>query len=210
MWAATGAARMNAVIVTCVGAIILMLFGPILFRKSRVLLVSNGKVVAVVKRSFAPPWREAEYGIYAGNSNLFSMWGDTFEFPIFVHAFQDGRRFLCIVDDDTAILVFVVDFTGSSSSVTNLPKWPPDEYTRTYLAQRATNRVTKTHGAVRLPNCMEIRQASCEIESLTDGQFRAASLPTWDLGFYRFYWPKKALLSALDTNRSSVWPHWQE
>ena len=137
------------------------------------------------------------------------MWGGVFEYPIFLYAFEDGRRFLCIVDDDTAISVFVVDFTGTSATATNLPLWPTDWDTRTYLAGRGTNWVITTNAVVRLPNYQEVQRASCDISGYTERQFRAASLPVWDLSFWRAYWPKKALLSALATNRHSAWPDWQ-
>src|SRR5690242_17357709 len=118
---------------------LLVLLIPVLGRKYSVPLVSNGKVVATAKRPCALPWKDNEFSVYVGKSKLFSLWGDVFDFPLFIYPFSDGQRFLCIDDDDTAVLVFVVDFGLSRASSTNTPQWPPDDYTRGYLAQRATN-----------------------------------------------------------------------
>jgi hypothetical protein len=134
------------------------------------------------------------------------LWGDLFDFPLFIYPFADGKRFLCIDDDDTAMLVFVVDCGGSATNLPYLPQWPPDDYTRTYLAQRATNVVIETKGTVRLPSYAEVQEVSRSLVDLTPRRLNAASFPCWDLGVYRYYLPKEFLLRQLQTNRQSVWP----
>lgn len=186
--------------------VLLVLSLPALFRKRTVPIVTNGKVVALGKRPFFTPWGDTEFGVYTKDSKLFSLWGDQFHFPLFIHAFADGKRFLCIDDDDTAVLVFVVDLGAAVTNKANYLGWPPDEYTRTHLARRATNIIIETKGQVRLPTYSEVREASSSLANLTPGKLKAASYPCADFGVYRFYWPKVALLNALDTNRRSVWP----
>jgi len=185
---------------------LLVLSSPALLRQRVVPLVSNGKVLAVAKRPFVMPWSDNEFGVYAGNSKLFSLWGDVFHFPLFIYPFTDGKRFLCIDDDDTAILVFVVDLGVQATNAVDSLGWPPDEYTRNYLAQRATNVVTATKGSVRLPSYGEVEEASSQLVNLTPNQFKAASFPCADFGVHRGYWPKESLLSALHTNRHACWP----
>src|ERR1035437_2805012 len=185
--------------------VLLVLSLPALLRKRTVPIEANGKVVALGKRPFVMPWSDNEFGVYANNSKVFSLWGDVFDFPLFIHAFADGKRFLCIDDDDTAVLVFVVDLGAAVTNTAISFGWPPDEYTRTHLAQRATNIIIETKGQVRLPSYSEVQEASSHLAKLTPRQLKAASYPCADFGVYRFYWPKEALLSALDTNRHSVW-----
>jgi hypothetical protein len=184
-------------------SVLLVLALPVLFRKRTVPLAS-GKGVAVAKHPFVMPWRESKIRVYAGGSNVFSLWGGMFEFPLFIHAFNDGERFLCIYDDDIAVLVFVVDLSAGNAADSS--GWPPDECTRTYLAQRATNIMIETKGSVRLPSYREVQETSVSMASLTPGQLRAASFPCADFGVYRFYWSKESLLNAVYTNRHSVWP----
>ena len=186
--------------------VLLVLSLPALFRKRTVPIVANGKVVALGKRPFVMPWRDNEFGVYAKDSKVFSLWGDSFNFPLFIHAFADGKRFLCIDDDDTAVLVFVVDLGATVTNTANSFGWPPDEYTRTHLARRATNIIIETKGQVRLPSYSEVQEASRSLANLTPRQLKAASYPCADFGVFRFYWPKEALLNALNTNRHSVWP----
>ena len=93
--------------ITATVFVLLVLSLPALFRKRAVPIVANGKVVALGKRPFVMPWRDNEFSVYAKDSKVFSLWGDLFDFPLFIHAFADGKRFLCIDDDDTAVLVFV-------------------------------------------------------------------------------------------------------
>jgi hypothetical protein len=38
------------------------------------------------------------------------MWAGFFEFPVFLYSFSDGQRSLCVYDDDTDVLVFVIDY----------------------------------------------------------------------------------------------------
>ena len=186
--------------------VLLVLSLPVLLRKRKVPIVANGNVVAVGNRPFVMPWSDNEFSVYSKGSKIFSLWGAVFNFPLFVHAFSDGKRFLCIDDDDTSVLVFVVDLAAAVTNPATSFGWPPDEYTRTYLAQRATNIIIETKGQVRLPSYSEVQEASSTLASLTSRQLKAASYPCADFGVYRLYWPKEALLNALDTNRHSVWP----
>ena len=187
-------------------AAFLLLLSPILFRKHTVPLMSNGKVVAVAKRSFAPHWNDSAVDVYVGKEKVFSLRSDFFDFPLFIYPFPDKQRFLCIDDDDTSVLVFVVDFGASGTNVSHLSRWPSDDYVRTYLASRATNVVMKTKGFVRLPNHSELQEVSSNLANLTSTQFKETSFPSGDLGIYRFYWTKKDLLSELAPDRKSVWP----
>ena len=186
--------------------VILILLSPALFRKHIVPLVSNGKVVAFAGRSFAPHWNDSPIDVYVGKKKAFSLWSDFFDFPLFIYPFPDKQRFLCIDDDDTSVLVFVVDFRTSGLKDSNSVKWPTDDYVRTYMASRATNVVMETKGSVRLPDYSELQEASNDLINLTSGQFQATSFPCGDLGFYRFYWTREELLSELAVDRKSVWP----
>jgi len=187
-------------------AAFLLLLNPILFRKHTVPLLSNGKVVAIAKRSFAPHWKDSVVDVYVGKEKVFSLWSDFFDFPLFIYPFPDKQRFLCIDDDDTSVLVFVVDFGASDTNVSHSSRWPSDDYVRTYLTSRATNVVMETKGFVRLPNHSELQEVSSNLANLTSAQFKATSFPSGDLGIYRFYWTKEDLLSELALDRKSVWP----
>jgi hypothetical protein len=167
--------------------------------------MSNSEVIAIAKRSSLPSWNDGAVRVYQ-DKELFGLWADMFDFPLYIYPFSDMRRYLCIYDDDTSVLVFVVDFGISDTSTPVLSKWPSDDYVRTYMAQRATNVVMETGGLVRLPNYSELQEASSNLMSLTPWQFKATSFPSSDFGFYRFYWTKEQLLSELATNRNSVWP----
>jgi hypothetical protein len=185
--------------------VFLILLSPILFRKRTVWLMSNGEVVAIAKRSSLPDWDDGAVRVYQGKE-LFGLWADLFNFPLYIYPFSDLRRFLCVYDDDTSVLVFVVDFRVSDTDAPTLSKWPSDDYVRTYMAQRATNIVIETGGLVRLPNDSELQEVSSNLMSLTSLQFKTTSFPSGDFGIYRFYWTKEDLLSELATNRNSVWP----
>src|SRR5208337_4366780 len=137
---------------------------------------------------------------------IFSLWEDFFDFPLFIYPFADGERFLCIYDYDTAVLVFVLDFARSASSAAATPEWPSDAYVRGVLIAGATNVVTRTKGHVRLPGCAELQEVASQLSTISARKFRAASFPALDVGVYRGYWPREALLSALATNRQSCWP----
>jgi hypothetical protein len=179
--------------------LVLILTTPIVCRKYRVPLVSNGKVIAIASR---PLWYDET--ISSGKTNLFSLSSDLFELPLFIYPFADGKRFLTIYDDDIAILVFVVDFDRAAGR-TNQPMWPKSDWSK-YLADQATKVVIRTEGLVRLPDFAELQEVSSNLAGLTPGQYRAAAFPCWDLGILRSYWPKERLLDDLATNRASVWP----
>ena len=151
------------------------------------------------------PWEDNDFGVYANGSRIFSVWGDIWDFPLFIYPFADGQRFLCIDDDDTATLVFVVDSRAASTNQLDLPQWPPDDYTREYLKQRATNVVIAPKGLVRLPTYAEVQEVSSNLGKLTPSQFKATSFPCANFGIWRFYVPRDYLLRDLSTNRHSVW-----
>lgn len=186
--------------------VLLILLSPILCRKYRVPLVSNGKVVAVATRPIVTPWNEREFDVYAGKSKAFGLWADLFDFPVYIYPFPDGKRFLCIDDNDTSVLVFVVCLHGSSPSGTGSPVWPSNDYVRNYMASAMTNIVIGSNILVRLPTYAELQETASNLASLTEAQVKTASFPTGDLGLYRFYWTRDDLLSEIKTNRSSLWP----
>lgn len=170
------------------------------------LTAPNGHLVAVAHRPPACLWKEKQWKVYSGKTNLFSLWDDFFDSPVYIYPFADGRRFLCIYDYDVAVLVFVVDFTGRPPSPDQLVDWPPNAETRQFLSMNATNVVLNTTGAIRLPLLSEVREAASNVTMLTRSELEAKSFSTLDLGFYRDCWPKEGLLKALDTNRQRAWP----
>ncbi len=186
--------------------ILLILLSPVLFRKRSLQLVSNGSVVAVAKRSAVPPWNDGKVDVYVGNEKVFSLWADAFDLPLFIYPFADGQRFLCDHDYDTAILVFVVDFSDSGTNESNVSKWPADEMLRAALARMATNVVLETKGFVRLPSYAEVQEVSSFLANATLRQIKNDSFPYCDFGVYRNYVTKKELLLDLATNRQSYWP----
>lgn len=195
----------TAIIVAC-GALALLFLSPVLFRKYRVPLVSHGSVVAVATRPLVLPWNDNEFSVYVGKSKVFSLWGDIWDVPLFIYPFTDDKRFLCIYDDDTAILVFIVDLNASATNAGALSTWPPNDYLRSYIARRMTKIVIETSGIVRLPTYPELQETSHYLTSLTNGELEDRSFPFLDLGFYRTYDTKNGLLSELDPNRQSAWP----
>ena len=105
-------------------------------------LRANGRVVAAAKLPSAPSWSDNEYPVYAGKTKLFSIWGDFFDCPLCLYAFADGKRFLCVDDDDTSMLVFVVDLRSGSTNLPRSSDWPPNggsmgSYVRDYMEHRA-------------------------------------------------------------------------
>jgi len=197
---------MNKWVIMGLSLVLLVLSSPVLLRRDSIPLVSNGKILAIAKRPSVIAWQGNKVNVVISNSNVFSLLGDIWSFPVFIYPFPDTQRFLCIYDDDTAVPVFVVDLISRSTNTATLPAWPPNDYTRTYLAQRATNIVCGTKGSVRLPSLGEVQEASGILSGLSQRQLRTASFPCADFGLYRFYWSKEALLSALHTNRQAVWP----
>jgi hypothetical protein len=186
--------------------LLILLALPIVFRKHTVPLLSNGKMVAIATRPFVMLWNDNDFSVYANGTKLFGIWGDVFDCPIFVYPFADGKRFLCIDDDDTCVLVFVVDFRSQPTNAVRSFGWPPDGYTRNYMAGRSTNVVMDTTGYVRLPSFDEVQEVSSYLMTLSPGQLNEVSFPMFDVGVYRSYLPREVLLSELATNRESVWP----
>jgi hypothetical protein len=164
-------------------------------------LIANGKVIAVAKQPFYLPWNNGELDVCAGKTNLFSVWEDFWDCPVFIYPFADGKRFLCIDDDDTSMLVFVVDLNPSATNFVQSPLWPSDDYVRNYIAGRMTNVVMNTKGIVRLPTYSELQETSSYLANPTREQTKHGSFRV-----YSFHWSKQFLLPELDTNRNKVWP----
>jgi hypothetical protein len=178
-----------------------------MFGRRTVLLTAGAGVVAKASEPAGLPWTDRLVTVSVGGSNLFGVWKDFFDFPVFIYSFADAQRFLVVYDDDTSVLTFVVDAGGSGTNASNLPLWPPDDYTREVLERRATNVVFSSKGVVRLPTYAEVREVSSTVRAWTPKQFKAASFPVVDLGFCRFRTlDKRFVLGAVDTNRHSVWP----
>lgn len=191
--------RRPAVIITIIACVLLLLFGMLWLRDYPVFcLLQNGKVTGAAKQSLFLPWNDTELDVCAGKTNLFSIWEDFFDCPVFIYPFADSKRFLCIDDDDTAMLVFVVDLEPSATNFVQSPLWPSDDYLRNYIAGRMTNVVMNTKGVVRLPTYSELRETS---SYLANPKAKNSSISVYSL-----HWSKQFLLSELDTNRNSVWP----
>src|SRR5579859_6394961 len=124
--------------------LLLALLGIAMFGSRTVVLTSGGGVVAVATEPAGPPWSDRVVTFRVGGSNVFGVWKDLFDFPMFVYSFADTRRFLVVYDDDTSVPTFVVDCGGSGTNASKPPLWPPDDYTRQYLEQRATNLVVNS------------------------------------------------------------------
>ncbi len=187
--------------------ILLVLFSPILFRKYRVPLVSNGKTVAIATRPlFIPFLGEGQCDVYAGHDKIFSLWEDSFDGPSFIYPFADGKRFLCDYDYDVSILVFVVDFDVLVTNAPNASRWPVDDYVRGSLYEGATNVVIETKAHIRLPSYEEVKEVFDYFSSLTPSQMKIHCLPGADFGLFRIYPSKDILLPDLAADRDSVWP----
>lgn len=167
--------------------------------------MSNGEAVAIAKRSIAPILNGGVVRVYR-DKELFGLWEDAFDLPIFFYPFADGQRFLCDYDFDTAMLVFVVDSNPSNADKLDSDKWPSDVQLRENLARMATNVVLETRCLVRLPTYAELQEVSNYLAGATSGQIKAGSFPFCDLGLYRSYATKKDLQLDFAADRQSYWP----
>lgn len=165
---------------------------------------SETRVVAT--RSIVPALTDGSVNVYAEKKKVFSLWEDFCDGPVFIYPFADNRRFLCDYNFDTAILVFVVDLDAAGTNGIGSTDWPPNDELRSYLARNATNVVSATTGAVRLPTYAELREVSDYVSQASVGQIKRASMPYCDFGIYRHYVSKEFLLLDLATNRQSYWP----
>jgi hypothetical protein len=188
-----------------VASILLILLSPVLFRKRTISLISNGNVVAVAKRTYVAPWSDGKVDVYVGDRKMFSLWTDIFDGPLFIYPFADGQRYLCDFDDDTAMLVFIVDFRNTNSIGSASPTWPADGYLRSCFVNLSSNVVMDTTGRVRIPFEAEVKEMSSNVETLTESELENRSFPFNDLGIYRFYASKDFILHDIKTNRQSVW-----
>jgi len=179
---------------------LLVLFSPFLCSKRSVELISKGKVVAVATRPFGELWGDVD--VCVEKSKLFSLWGgDIYDGPLLIHPLEDSERFLCVYDYDVEIFACVVDFSGSATNASKQGEWPSNDSHRAAFAGWATNVVLQANGAVRLPSCEELQEASANLASLSSSQFKSASFSRRDVGIYRFYVPKETVLFNLRTNR---------
>ena len=187
--------------------LILALLAIALFGPRTVFLRSDAKLVIRATEPAGAPWSERVIAISAGGSNLFGVWKDFFDGPMFIYSFHDAQRFLVVYDADISVLAFVVDQRSSATNASNQVPWPPDEYTRKALEQGATNVVIKSKGVVRLPDYEEVQEVVSNVTAWTPKQFKAASFPVLDLGFCRFHMSdKRFILKAIDPKRHSLWP----
>jgi hypothetical protein len=198
--------KKRTAIVTAGTLAALFLLSPLLFRKYTVPLLSNGTEKAYATRPFALPGNDNEISVYVGATKVFGLWSDVWDAPLFIYPFTGNKRFLCIFDDDTSVLVFVVDLNTSAASVGASPPWPTDDYLRKYITRRMTKVVIEPKGTVRLPTYAELSEVTRNLSELKPAQLKATSFPQADFGFYRTYWPKEALLSEIESNRKSPWP----
>lgn len=184
---------LGILIVSAFGLVLWLLLGP-----RSLKLRANGKVVATVKLPAPLRWGDKEYAVYAGETKLFSIWGDFFDSPLCLYAFADGKRFLCVDDDDTSMLVFVVDLRSGSTNLPRSSDWPPNSgsmgsYVRDYLEHRAPQVMIEGSNYVRLPNMAEVREAASNIDNMSRLTLFPLGNKTW-------------ILNNLATNRASVWP----
>jgi hypothetical protein len=187
--------------------VILGFLGFALIGPRTVFLASSGGSVVKARDPAGLPWDDRVVTFSVGRSNVFAVWKDFWDCPLFVYSFADARRFLCIYDDDTALLTFVVDCEPRGTNAINLRPWPPDDYTREHLERRATNVVVNCNGVVRLPTYAEVQEVSSKVKAWTPQQLRAATFPGLDFGFCQFRSSdKEFVLRLLDPNRNSVWP----
>ena len=185
--------------------LLVALFATVAFGKRTRRLVSGSRsVIAVTPAGL--PWKDRVITIQAEGTNVFGIWDGLFELPMFLYSFPGGDRFLCVYDDDTAVLVFVVDCGFPKTNAPGQALWPPDSYTRDCLAGMMTNVVVQSAGMVRLPTYDEVSEVSSAVRTWTPKQFRSASFPAHNLGVYKHYFPRDFVLNALDTNRQSCWP----
>lgn len=196
---------MKRALLIIAGIVLLILLSPILFEKRTVPLMSHGRVVAIAKQPLTLPWNDYKVDVHAGGSKIFSMWSDFFDCPEFIYPFGDGKRFLCDYWGDTENLVFIVDFSSTSTNVLNLDKWPSDDFERGRMQKRIAYLVADTKGSVRLPSFAELQEASSNLLSLTSWEFRRASFPSGDFGIIRLYFSKADLLNDWRLNRQGAW-----
>jgi hypothetical protein len=173
-------------------------------KRTRRLVSGTKSIIATTPSGW--PWRDKVMTIEAGSTNVLGLWDSFFQYPVLLYSFPDGQRFLCVYDDDTAVLVFVVDCRTPETNAASQTLWPPNDYTRDYLARATTNVVIQSAGIVRLPSYDEVREVSHTISAWTPRQFKACCFPVNDIGVFWFYFPKDFVLMALDTNRQSCWP----
>lgn len=197
---------MKKIILSILAIGLILLLSPIVLRKYSVPLKSGGKVMAIGTRPWFAPWKYTYGNVVTSDSKIFSMGVDLFEFPLFVHPFPDGKRYLCIFDNDTIVAVFVIDLNQTVTNAPAVEAWPADNELRKSMIYFMTNIVKESIGTVRLPTTLEVQETSSYIASLSSFELKRESYPCADFGIYRFYWEKEDLLSSLASNRTGAWP----
>lgn len=167
----------------------LALLSPVVLRKYSIPLFSGSKAVAVAKRRFS-----GDVDVYVGKSKLFRLdcSFSFFESPVVVLPLDDGKRFLCIYDNDVQYPVFVVDMDAPSTNAAIHESWVP------YV-------VKDTTATIRFPTQVELDKVATTLARLTPKQFDAALIPILDLGIHRWYWPKEAILPLLWATQHTRW-----
>jgi hypothetical protein len=117
-----------------------------------------------------------------------------------IHLLMEGDSCAITTMTHHCWISFVVDFSALGTNTLISSKWPPDDYTRTYMASRVTNVVFDTKGIVRLPNYAELQEVSSYLISTTPTSIKAGYFELFN------FWTKENLLLDLATNRQSVWP----
>jgi len=148
---------------------------------------------------------ELEVEVYVGKTKMFGLWNDAYDGPVYIYPFREGGKFLCDYNDDTAMLVFVVDFSPVDTNALNSTRWPSDNYVRSHVATRMTNVVMDAKGVVRLPTYSELLEVSSNLACMSSRQLKAASFPWCDLGIFKTYASREHLISDLATNRENIW-----
>ncbi|HWC61694.1 MAG TPA: hypothetical protein VHC44_18535, partial [Verrucomicrobiae bacterium] len=141
-----------------------------------------------------------------GEEKVFSLWENWCDGPLFIYPFDDGRRFFCDFDCDTAMLDFVIDLDTAHTNAAENANWPTDRDLRVDLWRFATNVVLESKGITRLATQEELDEVRDYLTQTSAAKIKAASFPYCDFGFYRTYSDRDLLLLDLSTNRQSAWP----
>jgi hypothetical protein len=159
----------NSVTVAC---LIGIASSPLFFRKNSVRLAYGNRTVGAAENPLFLPCGDTR--VYIGNKKIFRLYNGAFEFPLLIHALDYGKRVLCVYENDTYDLVFVVDCNGSKTNTSSSLVWAP------YI-------VKDTEALVRLPTQQELADTIGWFVKLTPAEFTTASFPRFDCGFRKFY-----------------------
>ena len=194
--------RRNLLIIAA--AIIFIFVLPIAMRKNSAFLGSVAGEKAFASRSVVPIIDDGEVNVYLGDQKIFGLWQDSFDSPLYVYPFADAKRYLCVYNRDTAILVFVADLDSSRTNQT--VNWPVRGELRDYLARGATKVMLNSNVLARMATDDELQEVRDHLSRASEVKIKAASLPYCDLGVCRSYEDRATLLLDLATNRQNYWP----